>query len=86
MVRLNRADVPLKRIAKVVLEKLETIAEQVGSVSNVFPIANRISIDDYLDAANEDAAAQQAGEAFDHTAAETERDLHTQVWLLQSRN
>lgn len=67
------------RVAQVVIEKLEKIAEQVGSVSNVFPIAAKVRIDEFLDETDVEIAAARAEARFDQAQAETEAELHTQV-------
>jgi SNF2 family DNA or RNA helicase len=67
------------RVAQIVVEKLEKIAEQVGSVSNVFPIAAKVNIDDFLDEADVEAAAAQVSRRLDQAQAETETELREQV-------
>lgn len=67
------------RVAQVVVEKLEKIAEQVGSVSNVFPIAAKVDIDEFLDEADVEAAAAKASQRFDQAQEETEAELREQV-------
>jgi len=52
------------RVARVVLEKLETIGRQLGSVSNVFPIASRVSLDEFLRRADASAAEEPDVEGF----------------------
>ncbi len=52
------------RVARVVIEKLEMIGKQLGSVSNVFPIASRISLDAFLRRADESAAEEPDVEGF----------------------
>jgi superfamily II DNA or RNA helicase len=67
------------RVAQVVLTKLEQIALQVGSVSNVFPIANKVRIDTFLEEADAEAAAAQADVQMEQARRETTTDLHQQV-------
>lgn len=67
------------RVAQVVVQKLEKIVEQVGSVSNVFPIAARVNVDEFLDEADAEAAAAKAEARFDTAQAETEAELREQV-------
>jgi superfamily II DNA or RNA helicase len=67
------------RVAQVVVQKLEKIAEQVGSVSNVFPIAAKVNVDEFLDEADAEAAAAKAEERFDEAQAQTEAELREQV-------
>lgn len=43
-----------QRMAQVVVEKLETIADQLGSVSNVFPLTEKVNIDEFLQTLDED--------------------------------
>ncbi|MEI8167593.1 MAG: hypothetical protein WCG26_14520, partial [Chloroflexales bacterium] len=52
------------RVARVVIEKLELIGKQLGSVSNVFPLASRISLDAFLRRADESAAEEPDVESF----------------------
>jgi hypothetical protein len=67
------------RVAQVVLEKLEKIADQVGSVSNVFPLAAKVNIDQFLDEADAEMAAAKASQQLDEAQAETEAELREQV-------
>ena len=48
-----------QRMAQIVLTKLERIRKEVGSVSNVFPMAQKIKIEDFLDRLDTDAIDQQ---------------------------
>ncbi len=47
-----------ERIARVGYEKLERIADQLGSVSNVLPLASGIDVDEYLDRFGEEEVEQ----------------------------
>lgn len=67
------------RVAQVVIEKLETIAQQVGSVSNVFPLAARVSIDQFLEEADAETAAAKASRQLDDAQAAVEAELREQV-------
>ncbi len=68
---LLNADSFDERVALVGYNKLEVIAEQLGSVSNVLPLAQRLNIDSFLDEYEEHVAG--AGElverALDEAAA-----------------
>lgn len=57
------------RVARVVVEKLELIGKQLGSVSNVFPIASRVSIDEFLRRADATDAEEPDVEGFAREAA-----------------
>jgi superfamily II DNA or RNA helicase len=67
------------RVSQIVLEKLERIAEDVGSVSNVFPLAAKVRIDQYLDEADIEKAAAQVGEQIDQARQEAEAELRDQI-------
>lgn len=71
-----------QRVAEVVVRKLETIAEQVGSVSNVFPLVNKVDIDEFLaraDAEQVDAAAAEMDRQLDAALAESQVELDEQI-------
>jgi ERCC4-related helicase len=48
-----------QRMAQVVISKLERIRRELGSVSNVFPIAQKIKIEEFLDQLDTEAIDQQ---------------------------
>jgi ERCC4-related helicase len=67
------------RVAQVVLEKLERIAADVGSVSNVFPLASKIRIDEFLDETDVETAAQKVEQSLDRAIEQEETALKDQV-------
>lgn len=73
------------RVARVVLEKLETIGQQLGSVSNVFPIASRISMDEFLRRADDEdepdveGFAQEASAMLDAARSELTAEMDDQI-------
>lgn len=71
-----------QRVAEVVVQKLEMIADQVGSVSNVFPLVNKVDIDKFLaeaDAEAVDQAAAAMNQQLDKAIAESQAELQDQV-------
>lgn len=64
-----------QHVAQVVVEKLERIAEQVGAVSNVLPLAARVDIDEFV--------AQADPEAVEEAGREIARRLDEAVALEQ---
>lgn len=71
-----------QRVAQVVVQKLELIAEQVGSVSNVFPLVNKVDIDDFLAGADAEAvehAALEMNRQLDAAIAESQAELEETV-------
>jgi superfamily II DNA or RNA helicase len=71
-----------QRVAEVVVRKLEMIAEQVGSVSNVFPLVNKVDIDEFLaraDAEQVEAAAVEMDRQLDVALAESQAELDEQI-------
>lgn len=76
-----------QRVAEVVVRKLELIGKQVGSVANVFPLVNKVNIDDFLaqmagsDEAEPDveAAAQAMAAELDTAVAAGQSDLEETI-------
>lgn len=71
-----------QRVAQIVVEKLERIAEQLGSVSNVFPLAAKVGIEDFLaraDYENVDQAGREIAQRLDETIAQEQAALAEQV-------
>lgn len=69
-----------QHMAEVVVQKLETIAEQVGSVSNVFSLIHKVEIDKFLAEADDNemetsAAATQLTSQLDDAIAEGQAEL-----------
>lgn len=75
------------RVARVVIEKLETIGRQLGSVSNVFPIASRVSLDEFLrradlattDEPDVEGFAREADALLETARAELDAELGDQI-------
>lgn len=57
-----------QRMAKVVVEKLERIQRELGSVSNVFPITQKVRIEDFLSQADVEQINQHEQELGDSDA------------------
>jgi ERCC4-related helicase len=71
-----------QRVAQIVVEKLERIAEQLGSVSNVFPLAARVDIDEFLAQSDPEAveeAGQEIARRLDEAVAGEQAALARQV-------
>ena len=71
-----------QRVAQIVVEKLERIAEQLGSVSNVFPLAARVDIDEFLARADPEAveeAGREIAHRLDEAIAQEQAILREQV-------
>ncbi len=71
-----------QRVAQIVVEKLERIADQLGSVSNVFPLAARVDMDEFLARADPEAveeAGQEIAHRLDQAIAQEQTILTEQV-------
>lgn len=71
-----------QRVAQIVVEKLERIAEDVGSVSNVFPLTNKVNVDEFLARANPDAvdaAAEEMNAQLDQAVQDAREKIHGEV-------
>lgn len=70
-----------QRVAEVVVRKLELIGKQVGSVANVFPLVNRVNIDDFL---AQMAGSDEAEPDVEAVARAMDVELDTAVAATQS--
>ena len=71
-----------QRVAQIVVEKLERIADQLGSVSNVFPLAARVDMDEFLARADPDdveEAGREIAHRLDQAIAQEQTILTEQV-------
>lgn len=71
-----------QRVAQIVVEKLERIAEQLGSVANVFPLAARVDIEEFLARTDPEAveeAGQEIARRLDEAVAAEQADQADQV-------